>query len=137
MEGQFNKIDLAYTDYLGESYDYFSVMHYDSRAFSKNGLNTIEAVKPGMTQVLGKALDLSEVDLRKVNNDGFKFIEKCLRTVQFLSRLINFMNAKRRNLDQILLLQPKGQTFHFHRRNLVSDKKSTNSYLIINRSILF
>lgn len=67
MEGQFNKIDLAYTDYLDESYDYFSVMHYDGRAFSKNGMNTIEAVTPGMTQVLGKALDLSEVDLRKVN----------------------------------------------------------------------
>ncbi|KRZ74921.1 Zinc metalloproteinase nas-6, partial [Trichinella papuae] len=67
MVGQFRKIELPYVDFLDEKYDYYSIMHYDSKAFSRNGENTIEAVEPKMTEVIGKALELSASDIRKLN----------------------------------------------------------------------
>ncbi|OUC46957.1 astacin [Trichinella nativa] len=65
MVGQFRKIELPYVDFLDEKYDYYSIMHYDSKAFSRNGENTIEAIEPAMTEVIGKALELSASDIRK------------------------------------------------------------------------
>ncbi|KRY43511.1 Zinc metalloproteinase nas-6 [Trichinella spiralis] len=67
MVGQFRKIELPYVDFLDEKYDYYSIMHYDSKAFSRNGENTIEAIEPKMTEVIGKALELSASDIRKLN----------------------------------------------------------------------
>ncbi|KRZ56395.1 Zinc metalloproteinase nas-6 [Trichinella nativa] len=67
MVGQFRKIELPYVDFLDEKYDYYSIMHYDSKAFSRNGENTIEAIEPAMTEVIGKALELSASDIRKLN----------------------------------------------------------------------
>ena len=32
---QFGKVDLAESSYYGQTYDYYSIMHYDSLAFSK------------------------------------------------------------------------------------------------------
>lgn len=66
MRGQFEIISPEYQDLLGESYDYRSVMHYDSTAFSANGMNTIETTQSGFTTIIGTATDLSEKDLRKV-----------------------------------------------------------------------
>ncbi|KHJ46293.1 hypothetical protein D918_03341 [Trichuris suis] len=65
MMGQFRKIDPPYLDYLNESYDYYSIMHYDSKAFSKNGDDTIEAPSDALTRVIGKAMRMSEKDVRK------------------------------------------------------------------------
>jgi len=67
MEAQFEKIPAALQNTLGETYDYRSILHYDSTAFSRNGQNTIESVVPGFTQVIGTATDLSEIDVRKIN----------------------------------------------------------------------
>lgn len=64
---QFGKVNLFESDYYGEPYDYFSIMHYDSKSFSKNGRNTIEAKQPGMTEIIGKVKDFSGIDLRKIN----------------------------------------------------------------------
>uniref|UniRef100_A0A915L116 Metalloendopeptidase n=1 Tax=Romanomermis culicivorax TaxID=13658 RepID=A0A915L116_ROMCU len=66
---QFGKVNTFESDNYGEPYDYYSVriMHYDRKAFSKNGLFTIEAKKPGMTYVMGTGKELSPVDLRKLN----------------------------------------------------------------------
>ena len=38
---QFGKVDLSKTSYYGQSYDYKSILHYDSLAFSKNGFPTM------------------------------------------------------------------------------------------------
>ena len=51
MEFNFNKYDRSKIDSLGTPYDYNSVMHYDSKAFSKNGRPTIVAKKTGVSMV--------------------------------------------------------------------------------------
>ena len=41
-------------------------MHYGSSAFSRNGRNTLEAVVDEYTNVIGTAIDLSELDVVKI-----------------------------------------------------------------------
>uniref|UniRef100_A0A1I7SBN2 Metalloendopeptidase n=1 Tax=Bursaphelenchus xylophilus TaxID=6326 RepID=A0A1I7SBN2_BURXY len=67
MESQFDIISPALQDTQGVRYDYRSIMHYDSAAFSRNGKNTIETVEDGFTSVIGAAKDLSELDIVKLN----------------------------------------------------------------------
>ncbi|VDN57398.1 unnamed protein product [Dracunculus medinensis] len=67
MEPQFDQISAAVQDLLGEKYDYRSIMHYDSTAFSKNGMNTVETIENGFTEIIGSALELSELDIKKIN----------------------------------------------------------------------
>ncbi|TMS38902.1 hypothetical protein L596_005526 [Steinernema carpocapsae] len=67
MKEQFNKISAVLQDTLGENYDYESIMHYESAAFSRNGQNTIEAVVPDFTQIIGTVRDLSTTDIVKIN----------------------------------------------------------------------
>ncbi|XP_035673696.1 uncharacterized protein LOC118414053 [Branchiostoma floridae] len=52
---------------LGLSYDYGSVMHYESDAFSANGRDTIVPKRPLNGIVLGWAEELSSLDLQKIN----------------------------------------------------------------------
>ncbi|VDD90930.1 unnamed protein product [Enterobius vermicularis] len=67
MRSQFDKISAALQDLQGEKYDYRSIMHYDSTAFSKNGRNTIETVEDGFTPIIGSAIELSKLDIKKIN----------------------------------------------------------------------
>ncbi|CAJ0580994.1 unnamed protein product, partial [Mesorhabditis spiculigera] len=62
---QFGKVDLSKTSYYGQSYDYKSILHYDSLAFSKNGFPTMLPKHKAAT--IGNAKDFSEVDLAKIN----------------------------------------------------------------------
>ncbi|CAI4221345.1 unnamed protein product [Auanema sp. JU1783] len=64
---QFGKVDLTESSYYGQAYDYYSIMHYDSLAFSKNGYETMIAKRPEMTNVIGAAIDFSPVDILKMN----------------------------------------------------------------------
>ncbi|XP_068723572.1 zinc metalloproteinase nas-15-like [Montipora capricornis] len=65
MEFNFNKYSRSTIDSLGTPYDYGSVMHYDSRAFSRNGRPTIVAKKSGVT--LGNRRYLSKIDILQMN----------------------------------------------------------------------
>lgn len=60
-------MSLQEADYFGETYDYYSIMHYGSTEFSKNGKNTIVALTPGMTEIIGQVDNFSAADLRKIN----------------------------------------------------------------------
>jgi len=61
----FNKLDSRrYTTY-GSPYDYDSIMHYEKRAFSKNGRDTIVSKPPGKT--FGVAEAMSHWDIHKIN----------------------------------------------------------------------
>ncbi|VDN55889.1 unnamed protein product [Dracunculus medinensis] len=64
---QFGKTDFTKSSPYGQPYDYFSILHYDSFAFSKNGLETLVAKRPDMTRVMGKANDFSVIDIEKIN----------------------------------------------------------------------
>ncbi|KAF7638068.1 Metalloendopeptidase, partial [Meloidogyne graminicola] len=64
---QFGKMDLSKTSYYGQPYDYKSILHYDSLAFSKNGLPTMLPKKTGFATTIGNARDFSEIDLMKIN----------------------------------------------------------------------
>lgn len=52
-------------DHLDTTYDYGSVMHYASTAFSKNGKPTIEPKKRGVE--IGQRAGFSETDIYKIN----------------------------------------------------------------------
>ncbi|XP_019631582.1 PREDICTED: zinc metalloproteinase nas-14-like [Branchiostoma belcheri] len=52
---------------LGLSYDYGSIMHYESYAFSINGRQTIVPKLPLNGVVLGETEELSSLDIRKIN----------------------------------------------------------------------
>ena len=61
----FDTYDLEKITHLGTSYDYESIMHYDTYAFSKNGLPTIVPTKPGVT--IGQRRGFSSIDVYKIN----------------------------------------------------------------------
>ncbi|XP_060664605.1 zinc metalloproteinase nas-7 [Drosophila nasuta] len=61
----FNKYARTHITNFGVEYDYQSVMHYSSRAFSKNGNPTIEPLDPYAS--LGQRRGLSDKDVSKLN----------------------------------------------------------------------
>lgn len=54
------------TNNLKTAYDYSSVMHYDRKAFSINGLDTITPI-PDPSVKVGQAMDLSAIDILRIN----------------------------------------------------------------------
>jgi len=61
----FNKYNRNTIDSLGTKYDYGSIMHYRSTAFSKNGKPTIVSKQSGVT--LGQRRGLSDIDAKQMN----------------------------------------------------------------------
>lgn len=65
MESNFYKYSRGKIDSLGTPYDYGSLMHYRSTAFSRNGKPTIVAKKSGVT--IGQRRGLSSIDAKQAN----------------------------------------------------------------------
>uniref|UniRef100_A0A7E5A1E9 Metalloendopeptidase n=1 Tax=Panagrellus redivivus TaxID=6233 RepID=A0A7E5A1E9_PANRE len=63
----FDKLSSVGLSNYGETYDYFSIMHYESTEGSKNGKNTIEAKATAFTKLMGKSTDFTRGDLNRVN----------------------------------------------------------------------
>ncbi|XP_053317208.1 meprin A subunit alpha [Spea bombifrons] len=68
LEHNFNKYDDGFITDLNTPYDYESVMHYGPFSFNKNAsVPTITAKIPAFNNVIGQRLDLSELDLERLN----------------------------------------------------------------------
>lgn len=63
----FNKLSAVGLSNYGETYDYFSIMHYESTEGSRNGKSTIEAKVNNYTPLMGKSNDFTKSDLNRVN----------------------------------------------------------------------
>ncbi|CDW54645.1 zinc metalloproteinase nas 8 [Trichuris trichiura] len=139
---QFGKANLLESDFYGERYDYFSIMHYDSKAFTRNGRRTIEAVQPGMTDIIGQMKDFSAVDLRKINK-----MYNCPPYYQYmigntgggwLNRLptvtgeptVSTLRSGPNILPSAPLFPPRGNDLH---AVSICEDKATQCWLIINR----
>ncbi|XP_053567115.1 meprin A subunit alpha [Bombina bombina] len=68
MAHNFNKYDDYLITDLNTPYDYESVMHYGPLSFNKNeNVPTITAKIPSFNDIIGQRLDLSEIDLERLN----------------------------------------------------------------------
>lgn len=65
-ENNFDKGGKDKIDPLGVTYDYGSVMHYNLNAFSKNGEQTMTALKP-TSEKIGQREAFSKKDIAKIN----------------------------------------------------------------------
>uniref|UniRef100_A0A915Q593 Metalloendopeptidase n=1 Tax=Setaria digitata TaxID=48799 RepID=A0A915Q593_9BILA len=63
----FEKLTSLRLSHYGESYDYFSIMHYESTEGSRNGENTIEAKIQAVTPLMGRTADFSSSDIKRIN----------------------------------------------------------------------
>ncbi|VDO93653.1 unnamed protein product [Soboliphyme baturini] len=78
---QFKTNDPIVVDTLGQGYDYDSIMHYNSMAFSKNGMETIMARTGGVR--IGDNLKLSRTDITKLN-----LLYNCYYKIPSMMRLL-------------------------------------------------
>lgn len=67
-EHNFNTYGLDRINQFSVTYDYGSVMHYSSLAFSKNGEKTIVALHEEDGAVMGQRLGMSVSDIKRINN---------------------------------------------------------------------
>lgn len=74
-EINFKKASAGETSGFGIGYDFGSVMHYSTKAFSKNGQPTIEAKNTASDSKMGQREGFSKKDIEKVNK-----MYKCQRT---------------------------------------------------------
>ena len=64
----FKKVDSKKFSNFGTSYDYYSVMHYDKFAFSKNNRVTILPKDSQFKNVIGQRNSISGGDQKRINN---------------------------------------------------------------------
>lgn len=64
---EFDKVNPGLFNYYGTPYDYNSIMHYGSRAASRNGGRTIITKDANFLNTIGQRTELSEGDIKRIN----------------------------------------------------------------------
>ncbi|XP_044151338.1 meprin A subunit beta-like [Bufo gargarizans] len=82
MDHNFFSYSDTETTFLGVPYDYTSVMHYSSTAFSATGNPTLQTKKAAFNNLVGKQMDLSAKDALKLNrlyncSSSLTFLDSC------------------------------------------------------------
>ncbi|XP_071116011.1 blastula protease 10-like [Haliotis cracherodii] len=75
-ESDFKKYTSKLVRTFGLPYDYGSIMHYSSTAFSKNGGLTVRTHDPHLQMIIGQRKDLSFLDVQ-LANDLYKCNDHC------------------------------------------------------------
>lgn len=90
-DGNFRKVAKGEVSTLGLGYDYGSLQHYSTTAFSRNGQKTITANRPTDEAKMGQRDKFSELDLKKINA-MYKCGSKVKRnqSLNWLDEMINF-----------------------------------------------
>lgn len=102
-ENNFDKFAQGKILHLGEPYDYGSIMHYGTHAFSSNAKPTIITLQTGGAQI-GQREALSANDIRQINK-----LYKCPTGRSFLSQGFLRASTRRGGLE----MSTEGD-FHFH-----------------------
>uniref|UniRef100_A0A1I8AX41 Metalloendopeptidase n=1 Tax=Meloidogyne hapla TaxID=6305 RepID=A0A1I8AX41_MELHA len=117
-------VSSAIQDTLDEPYDYKSIMHYGSSAFSKNGRNTLEAVIDEFTNIIGTSFELSELDISKI-----------MKLYRCKQKSTNFI--KKRKINKNILTNlfstkeiPQLNNYEENIENKKKLKRKNNNYLI-------
>ncbi|CAF1086756.1 unnamed protein product [Rotaria sp. Silwood1] len=97
MEYNFQKYNSTAVDTLNTSYDYRSIMHYSTDAFSVNGLPTIEPLQPNVT--IGQHDNLSSIDIQEV-----RLFYNCLATGVTLPTTTTTTTGNLTNINDFSLL---------------------------------
>lgn len=64
----FKKVDQTKFGNFGTNYDFYSVMHYNTKAFSSNGQETIVPRDSYYRNIIGQRKYLSAGDAKRINN---------------------------------------------------------------------
>lgn len=105
-ESNFARYTDVMLDQLQTPYDYESIMHYDSYAFSKNGLPTIIPIKYSLKEI-GQRVEMSPLDILEVqryygcvpiSNAPYAFLTQILLVVTKLSIAV-FTNLSTSNVN--------------------------------------
>jgi Astacin (Peptidase family M12A) len=67
MRHNFDKVDPKLFGSFNTAYDYRSVMHYDRKSFSTNGLDTIVPLDPAFLDIIGKN-QFGDADATRLKN---------------------------------------------------------------------
>lgn len=65
---EFERVNPSQFNYYGTPYDYHSIMHYSSTAFTRNGGQTIVPKDDSYAHAIGHREQLSEGDIKRINN---------------------------------------------------------------------
>lgn len=131
---EFSKVNPSIFSYLGTPYDYQSIMHYNSVAFSTNGQATIVPRNSQYTDVIGQRYGLSEGDIKRINfkykcNVESSFISPYVKPPSILSKPPVIVYSKPES--PVILLKPsvyKKTEYKKPEYNVISKEKKPLSY---------